>query len=633
MSYLAALAFTSDLSVLGPKLLRDFFKGDFSHEEMFSMAWKAISICMALAMFRQVWSYSSFKITQAFFPTAYISITDPAYDWITGWIAQDPGAQSQIHDFELLTSDNRSIRRGARSTSGIAGPHIDRPMPGRGALREHTKTWKGGDVIGQVMPLYGRTLRIVHDNKWLWVTRRSSGLQGAGSGYHYRVRTMFFQRSVLVNFLAAAHQAFYAKEDKELLIFHAKRINPTWQKPVSRPARPWSSVILPPGLKEGLAKDVSRFLSDREVRWYASRGIPHRRGYMFHGEPGSGKTTLVTALASKMDLSIYVINPAQRGMDDAKLCKLFRDCPSKSLILIEDIDCIFPRGRGRGPATNRVAMIDEEDEPHADAEVGEQEGEKDGEKEPGAGKHDLSPSTVTMSGLLNAIDGVSSQEGCVLIATTNHLNRLDSALSRAGRFDVSIEFKHAIPTQARDLYLHFYPLEDFKPLPPSSPDAETSEAKGPEEKDDPFSLAPRAVLKDQKELDGLAQEFVDAIFPPLPPASPTLPSDTEPPTSSADEPPSPPKVAMAALQGYLLRYKEDPFGAAKNAKQWMVDNEELDRARGVQGGLALRSPKKHKKKSAKASQKTNGEMTVEEKKKVNGEMAVTGTEAKVNGDA
>jgi hypothetical protein len=87
-----------------------------------------------------------------------------------------------------------------------------------------------------------------------------------------------------------------------------RRINPTWQSPVSRPARPWSSVILPGTVKEDLLRDVQKFLSEKEMSWYAARGeagtnqvmakhsltpgIPHRRGYLFAGEPGSGKTTL-----------------------------------------------------------------------------------------------------------------------------------------------------------------------------------------------------------------------------------------------------------------------------------------------------------------------------------------------------
>ena len=63
---------------------------------------------------------------------------------------------------------------------------------------------------------------------------------------------------------------------------------------------------------------------------------------------------------------------------------------------------------------------------------------------------------VTLSGLLNALDGVSSREGRVLFLTTNHPDRLDSALIRPGRVDRKIELGHASPDQARRLFLWFY---------------------------------------------------------------------------------------------------------------------------------------------------------------------------------
>jgi len=63
---------------------------------------------------------------------------------------------------------------------------------------------------------------------------------------------------------------------------------------------------------------------------------------------------------------------------------------------------------------------------------------------------------VTLSGLLNALDGVSSREGRVLFLTTNHPDRLDPALIRPGRVDLKLELGHAVPDQARRLFLWFY---------------------------------------------------------------------------------------------------------------------------------------------------------------------------------
>jgi mitochondrial chaperone BCS1 len=63
---------------------------------------------------------------------------------------------------------------------------------------------------------------------------------------------------------------------------------------------------------------------------------------------------------------------------------------------------------------------------------------------------------VTLSGLLNALDGVSSREGQVFFLTTNHPDRLDPALMRPGRVDLKLELGHAVPDQARRLFLWFY---------------------------------------------------------------------------------------------------------------------------------------------------------------------------------
>lgn len=69
------------------------------------------------------------------------------------------------------------------------------------------------------------------------------------------------------------------------------------------------------------------------------------------------------------------------------------------------------------------------------------------------------PSTVTLSGLLNAIDGVQAQQGRLLFATTNKYRALDPALVRPGRLDLHVEFTLASRWQAKELFKRFYPLE------------------------------------------------------------------------------------------------------------------------------------------------------------------------------
>jgi mitochondrial chaperone BCS1 len=69
-------------------------------------------------------------------------------------------------------------------------------------------------------------------------------------------------------------------------------------------------------------------------------------------------------------------------------------------------------------------------------------------------------SRISLSGLLNVIDGVASHEGRVLILTTNNIKTLDGALLRPGRVDVKIAFRMASKKDAKDLFLQTYTDHD-----------------------------------------------------------------------------------------------------------------------------------------------------------------------------
>jgi len=99
-----------------------------------------------------------------------------------------------------------------------------------------------------------------------------------------------------------------------------------------------------------------------------------------------------------MKLNICHLNLSAASLDDDSLNRALNDSPTNSIILLEDIDAIFVGresvGRGRG--------------------------------------------RVSFSGLLNALDGVRSQEGRILFMTTNHREKLDAALLRPGRADYHV---------------------------------------------------------------------------------------------------------------------------------------------------------------------------------------------------
>ncbi len=186
-----------------------------------------------------------------------------------------------------------------------------------------------------------------------------------------------------------------------------------WFRSNEQRCRPLGSVVLREGVMESLVTDVKTFLG--RAKWYADRGIPYRRGYLLYGEPGSGKSSTVLALASHFNLTVCVLDITARGMDDQHLRKAFASLPAKAAVLIEDVDCFFKDRK----------TVDDKAE-------------------------------ITFAGFLNSIDGVTGSEGRLLFLTTNHRDRLDPALIRPGRCDMSVSFDEPTKEQLARMWGRFF---------------------------------------------------------------------------------------------------------------------------------------------------------------------------------
>jgi len=134
--------------------------------------------------------------------------------------------------------------------------------------------------------------------------------------------------------------------------------------------------------------------------------------------------------------------------------------PARCVVLLEDLDAAFTRSTSRDAST----QDDDKDKEKKDGE--EDDKAATGFSTTRKRRDQLSDiNTLSLSGLLNALDGVAAAEGRLLFATTNHLEKLDPALSRPGRMDVWIEFKNASKWQAEALFRNFFPcVEDQVPL-------------------------------------------------------------------------------------------------------------------------------------------------------------------------
>lgn len=193
-----------------------------------------------------------------------------------------------------------------------------------------------------------------------------------------------------------------------------------------------ASVVLEPGEKEHLVEDIAQFRKSRQR--YQHLGIPYHRGYLFYGPPGTGKTSLVSALGAHFGLSIYTVNLTD--FTDRNLMGAINRVPPNSILLFEDIDCM------KGSQSRTQA-----DSPEGKNEVAT-----------ASRKENASPQNgVTLSGLLNILDGFYAPTGVLFVMTTNHLEKLDPALLRPGRIDYRLYLGKASEQQKIELYRRFFP--------------------------------------------------------------------------------------------------------------------------------------------------------------------------------
>lgn len=217
-----------------------------------------------------------------------------------------------------------------------------------------------------------------------------------------------------------------------------------WELQSQRPSRPITTVSLDNEQKAEIVRDINDYLHPASARWYAARGIPYRRGYLFHGPPGTGKTSLSFALAGIFGLDIYCASIMESGMTESDLNMLFSKLPRRCIVLLEDIDSAGLRRPDELDANKDAAPVPVNGVPLPPDVVNT--------GQPPAGGR----SQISLSGLLNAIDGVASHEGRVLIMTTNCPNKLDKALIRPGRVDLQVGFTLATKDQIRDIFVRMY---------------------------------------------------------------------------------------------------------------------------------------------------------------------------------
>eukprot|EP00796_Vickermania_ingenoplastis_P006753 gene6753-4845_t len=319
------------------------------------------------------------------------------------------------------------------------------------------------DARELLVPGYGRHFMRSPDGRtFMWVHRyedvnkakrdftTTSPSGHAVLGEHDVLRITFFSRDreVIPRFLRAVKRSW------EMNVQHHVRIYTTnyassWQLLAARPIRPLYTLYLPPPVRQ-VVDEVRTFLGMSEV--YQALGIPWRRGYLLEGLPGTGKTSFVMALAGELGLPIHLLSLHAAEMDDESLIRLVSTLPQRCILLVEDIEnsgMTYPvpsSARTGGEDVQQSMRVAEAPRP-----------------------------SVSLSAFLNAMDGVASSEGRVLIVTSNNPDRIPypQAMLRPGRIDRVVHFAPLKDEELKEMQRRF---ANALSACPEDPEAETGVA-------------------------------------------------------------------------------------------------------------------------------------------------------------
>ncbi|CAN8253077.1 unnamed protein product [Cochlearia groenlandica] len=198
-----------------------------------------------------------------------------------------------------------------------------------------------------------------------------------------------------------------------------------WESVPFKHPSTFETLAMDPIKKQRIIDDLRDFAEGQN--FYQKTGRAWKRGYLLYGPPGTGKSSMIAAMANHLGYDIYDLELTEVH-SNSELRKLLMKTSSKSIIVIEDIDCsinLTNRKKNTSSSSSKRGG-------YYDPET--RTGSSGSNEENGGGN------TITLSGLLNFTDGLWSCCGSerIFVFTTNHIEKLDPALLRSGRMDMHI---------------------------------------------------------------------------------------------------------------------------------------------------------------------------------------------------
>jgi len=191
-----------------------------------------------------------------------------------------------------------------------------------------------------------------------------------------------------------------------------------------------SNIFINSDVYQQIFGGVKTYIGRQE--WHNKTGIPWNYGLLLHGPPGTGKTSIIKALASLYNISIYIINLGDlEHLSNAD--KIFADLMK-----------LLPKGQ---PHIFAIEDVDRSDFFSADQ---------------------YKTCKLRTPAFLNALDGIHETHGRITIFTCNDMNKIinhpiQKALLRPGRIDEIIEISAMTPQTAANMVTFFYPELEILP--------------------------------------------------------------------------------------------------------------------------------------------------------------------------
>lgn len=375
----------------------EFLRQQFLHNQFFSAAVVA-SIIAGLIVWLKALPIQVYKaIKQRIIYSITIYQNDPLYDDFEAWF--------------YSTHDNkyRNIEAGLKKTKGdYSYPESNR--------NENLSIIYYKQIVGFFI--------IRYKGRILFIKKGRDKLEHAAD-----VRSIYFEQyliftlfglSVIKRLLNECIEFNYTKKREDSIKIYSHNTYGEWYSYGLINSKKIGNIIIDSQLKQRLLTDIDKFNTSKD--WYEKASIFYKRGYLFWGQPGNGKTSLAIGLANHLKRDLYILD-LNSITENHMLKTAFSNVGKNAVLLIEDIDGFYNL---REPV------------------------KKD--------------SKLSFSTFLNCLDGVFYKDGLITIITTNKIQMVDEALMRSGRMDFVEEIKKPTANEIKEYLSRFYGSEitDFQ---------------------------------------------------------------------------------------------------------------------------------------------------------------------------